>query len=85
MEGQTQRDKLKLNRRRNGPSRHAVGDAAQASAGSGTDTEASSDWMAERRVGEDDKDSHPDGVGIDTSPTGDVHRGRAQESKRGQR
>jgi hypothetical protein len=88
VEGRTKPEKVKFRKRRNGPSRHAVGDAAQASAGSGTDTARSSDWLAERRSGsaaDADKDKTSAGVVIDTGRVGDVHRGEARESKRGQR
>jgi hypothetical protein len=66
--------------RRNGPDRHAVGDAAQSAAGSGSDTQPSSDWMAERIEGPDDSQQ---GVAVDTGSG--LNRGKAKESKRGQR
>jgi hypothetical protein len=66
--------------RRNGPDRHAVGDAAQSAAGSGSDTQKSSDWLAERIESPDESQQ---GVAVDTG-TG-LNRGKAKESKRGQR
>jgi hypothetical protein len=84
MEGKSKPEKVKLAKRRNGPNRHAVGDAAQADSGSGTDTAQSSDWLAERRVGAAGAGEEGDGVAIDAQRAGDVHRGKALESKRGQ-
>ena len=65
---------------------HVVGDAAAAGAGTGTDTQASSDWMAEmkQRPGAAAAPGSPPGVAVSTRPR-DASRGRAVESKRGQR
>lgn len=66
------------------PAGNAVGNAAADHPGSGTDTESSSDWLAERAVkpqGSADKPgAHPTGVPLPAGP-----RGQATESKRGQR
>jgi hypothetical protein len=68
--------------------RHAVGDSAARAdtAGKPTpDTHVGSDcWMAERLQTPADTDVEA-GVAIDTNPQGDTQRGRARESKRGQR
>ena len=85
MEGRVKPEKLKLRKRRNGASRHTVGEAAQADAGSGTDTAPSSDWLAERQVTSAGAGERSGDVAIDTRRVGDVHRGKALESKRGQR
>lgn len=60
-----------------------VGDAAGATPGSGSGTTASSDWLAEIKQvpGTDPRQ----GVPVATRSKGDRHRGRAVESKRGQR
>lgn len=65
--------------------RHAVGDAAQSSAGSGSDTVQSSDWMAERVQGRDRPPDDDRGVVIDTGGKAELNRGQAKESRRGQR
>ena len=84
MEGRTKVEKSK--RSRNGPSRHAAGNAAQADAGSGSDTAQSSAWLAERRFGDATAaEQRSAGVTVDSGRVGDVHRGKALESKRGQR
>ena len=86
MEGRVKPEMLKLRKRRIAASRHAVGDAAQADAGSGNDTAPSSDWLAERQVfSAGGAGKRSGGVAIDTRRVGDVHRGKALESKRGQR
>ncbi len=71
--------------RRNDSHRHAIGDSAGHSPAMEKPEhaqDATSDWMAERLPG--CADAEP-GVVIDMNPHGDAHRGRARESKRGQR
>ena len=65
---------------------HVVGDAAAATAGTGTDTQLSSDWMAEMKLRPGAAAAAPPqpGVAVSTRPR-DTSRGRAVESKRGQR
>lgn len=66
------------------PAGHAVGNAAADHPGSGTDTEGSSDWLAERAVKPQGQaggpGAHPAGVPLPAGP-----RGQATESRRGQR
>ena len=65
---------------------HVVGEAAAATAGAGTDTQPSSDWMAEMKLRPGATAAAPPqpGVAVSTRPR-DTSRGRAVESKRGQR
>jgi hypothetical protein len=67
--------------------RHAVSRATQAHAGDGTDTEVSTGWMDERRVGVSGTDEtsaqRERGVAVNSRPKTE-RRGRAKESRRGQ-
>ncbi len=76
--------------------RHVVGNAAAAGAGSGNDTAKSSDWLggmtgasgaaAPAPRGENASATAAErGVDVSTEPAGATRKGRAVESKRGQR
>lgn len=61
---------------------HTVSDAAGATAATGTDTQPSSDWLAELHP---PAPPAPPGVAVSTRPRDNAVKGRAVESKRGQR
>ncbi len=66
-----------------------IGDAASASPGTETDTEDGGDWMAERITGPEDLPADGagavPGVPVSTRSPRGTRRGKAIESKRGQR
>ena len=73
---------------RAGPASHAVSDAATATtpppqSPPASTTTASSDWLAERKV--EPAAAPSEGVAIDTKPHDAAQRGKAIESRRGQR
>jgi hypothetical protein len=68
---------------------HVAGEAAAQTVGTGTDTQPSSDWLAEREQtppGVGGQPAQPaQGVPLTTRRRGDHQRGKAVESKRGRR
>lgn len=71
-----------------GPASHAASDAATRTPGTGTDTQGSSDWLAEAMNvpgGPASRPQAPEGVPIATRGKRERRRGRAIESKRQRR
>jgi hypothetical protein len=66
------------------PNAPTVGNAAERRPG-GNDTSDGGNWLGEITQTPEDAAPGPQGVPLDTKPRHDRHKGRAVESKRGQR